>query len=676
MSASLVRRGRVVASILLALAAFIPTLGAGARPALALGDVGASNVFTLPLPLVARWYASSSGDTVVWEQTDSIWGYDCTTSQLFQVPTSPGTYPGLAKISGRWIVYQAYQANDMDNHWIEPRVYCYDRATDTTFAVAPGATEQGNCAISGDTVVWESPNQSDVSRIYGKNLSTGATFTVSAAPGGQCQADIAGDWVVYLDGLSIRAYNIPAQTTKTLCTAPLCALNSPRISTNGFVVWAKVSDPRNNADTTSDLYGCNVNDGVIRKIAGGRLSQRMPSIGGNLIVYHDAAKPDGYTLVGYDLLSGVRFGISKQVAWYYYIAGIEDGTIARLYTDYSRDDYVTEVQLVCPTQLEVISDATAVSEAVDVGDDGLTGSPTLKPSSFARVAALAPLSNVSTVVVAAASDWQGSALACVLAGRQSPVLLTNTASVPASVLAKLADLAPQHVVVVGGTSSVSAYAYGQIQSVVGTDAVSREAGGDSKTRSLEIAKTVGGRPGWDGTVILAATGSSSSTLMAVPASVWKGLPMVLVDSKGLSTAQIRQLVSAGAKRFVAVGPSIPASTLSRVRSIVGSTKVKTILGTSISSTSAKFADWAVSSCGMSWNGVCLASVSNWSHTPMASLTQGRSGSVLLMSDPKSLSSSAKAELVTHHRSIRKMSFAGKSVIMSSTVRGQVRLAIK
>jgi hypothetical protein len=223
---------------------------------------------------------------------------------------------------------------------------------------------------------------------------------------------------------------------------------------------------------------------------------------------------------------------------------------------------------------------------------------------------------------------------------------------------------------------VSDFAFGQLQSVVGTDAVTRVAGSGAESRSLGIAATVASRAGWNGTVLIASQGSASSALVAVPAAVWKGLPIVIADSNGLSTAQIAGLVSSGAKKFVVVGSSVPAGTVGRLRKAVGTANVKTIAGTTVASTSTKFAAWAVASCGMSWNRLAIASNSNWSHTLTAALSQGRAGSALLLSSPKSLSSPVKSALVAHHRAILRLSFVGKKEIVSTAVRRQVRLAIK
>jgi hypothetical protein len=151
---------------------------------------------------------------------------------------------------------------------------------------------------------------------------------------------------------------------------------------------------------------------------------------------------------------------------------------------------------------------------------------------------------------------------------------------------------------------------------------------------------------------------------------------VLVDAKGLSTAQIAGLVSKGAKRFVTVGADIPAVTLGKLRAAVGRSNVTTTAGSTIASTSDRFASWATSTLGMTWDGLGVASDSNWSRTPIAALLKGRAGTVLLMSGSKSLSAPVKSALVRHHRSIKHLSFVGTKGFISMKVRGQVRLAIK
>lgn len=653
-----------VASLLLV---GIALMAGAATPsiALAVDNVSASNVFTLPVPASQKTFASSFGDVVVWGETSGVRGYDLSEKRSFSIPTPKEWTPPRPRISRDWIVYQAYENVSGDKH-----IYAYDRATEATLAVTSERGDQGNYEIGGDIVVWVSPDESDDSDIFGRNLSTGETFTVTSARGCQGMPDIEGDWVVYSDfaaahGADVKAYNVKTKATTTLCGWS-GAQYFARIGSTGFVVW----------QYAGNLYGRYVTGGSTRTIAGGHGSQHSPSIGGNLIVYFDDARPSGYGLVGYDLLSGQHFGITKgTTASEYQIAGITDGTIARLHTP-ETDARLTAVQLIWPTMLEVISDGGAVDESIDVGDDDLLPEPPVEQAWVARIASAATASSVSTVVVSASSSWSNSVIACSLAGRRSPMLLTTTASVPASVLAKLATLAPQHVVVIGGSTTISATVLRQLRSVVGTEAVTSVPGSDVKVRSLGIARIVAGRAGWNGTVLVASTGSAASGLIAVPASVWKGLPLVLADAKGLSISQIAALKSAGAKRFVVVSASVPASTVGRLRTAVGTSNVKSISGTSVASTSSRFAAWAISSCGMSWDRISVASRSNWSHTLTAALSQGRLGSVLVLSDPKSLSAPVKDVLVAHDREIRRVSFVGKSDVVSTNVRRQVRLAIK
>jgi putative cell wall-binding protein len=254
------------------------------------------------------------------------------------------------------------------------------------------------------------------------------------------------------------------------------------------------------------------------------------------------------------------------------------------------------------------------------------------------------------------------------------MLLTSGTSVPAKVLAKLAALAPRHVVVVGSPTWISDRSLGQIAAVVGVDGVTRITGSSRAAASLQVAHALARRADWDGTVLV--TGSITGSLMTVPVSVRRNLPLVVTDSKGISAAQVAELTSMGAERFIIVGGGVPASTLARLKSALGASAVKSILGRTIASTSEKFASWSATAYGLTWDGVGIASATNWSRTVMAALSRGRAGSVLLMTDPKKLSSEVKRALVTHHRAIKRASFVGTSSIMSIKVRSQVRLAIK
>ena len=206
------------AALVAVLCAVLVASGVSPQTACALDNVSASNVFTLPTPGTQKWYGSSCGDVVVWGEHSGVWGYDLTQKRLFRLPvdTDLGT-PDIPRISPGWIVYKVFEEVSWDQH-----IYAYDRSTEATFAVTSGRGSQGNYEISGDTVVWVSPDESNDSDIFGKNLATGESFIVTTAPGSQGGPDIEGDWVVYTTesvahGRDVMAYNIRTKTTRTLC---------------------------------------------------------------------------------------------------------------------------------------------------------------------------------------------------------------------------------------------------------------------------------------------------------------------------------------------------------------------------------------------------------------------------------------------------------------------------
>jgi len=373
------------------------------------------------------------------------------------------------------------------------------------------------------------------------------------------------------------------------------------------------------------------------------------------------------------LLSGTRFGIAGASD----IAGFENGTIASLDTPYGYP-LNTTVSLIWPTEFDVIATDDSIYEAIDEGEDGIIPEPTATPVQSARrvTAAASSASSVPTVVVAAATDWPSAVIGSSLAGRYSPLLLTATASMPSAVRAKLAALAPKHVVVVGGPLQVSSKVMTQISTIVGAANVTRLDGSAAKMRSIAAAKRVAAIPGWDGTVLVCPRGSASTAFAAVPASVFKGYPLLLVDSKGLSPTQVSELTSAGATRFVVVGTGVPTKTVELLRAALGDSHTTTIVGDSVASTSAKFAKWSVTNAGMTWDRLAIASYSDRSHTPIAALMKGRGGNVLLVTSPTSLSRATKNSLNTHNREIRRVDFVGNRAIVPKLVRSQVRLIVK
>ena len=505
----------------------------------AVEDAPGSTVFSIPVPNYFKENASSSGDVVVWDrsQYDSgISGYDLSEKKSFNVPIPAGGIARRPRVCGDWVLFEVFfKKNSARN------IFAYDRSDGSVTAVTNGKGQRSAVEVDGDIAVWEAyePDPADYrsedTNIYGKNLSTGETFTVTPVSGEHHSPDVAGDWVVYSDwkggrGKSVRAFNITTKTTKTLCDWAGDQYY-PRISSSGFVVWQNVRDPKHVNETT-DLYGCSVNGGPIRKIAGlgvpgqsddWRQRHRLPGRQASWGVPPSGVRPAQQHALRHLKAWQRRLLRRWDTRRHHRSALYQAGSVSTSHLGPAHR----------PTQLEVIADDPAIDEALDVGDDDLIAdaTPASLPSGFASLPAAA---SVSTVVVSAANDWPSTVIASSLAGRRSPLLLTWRESVPGTVLAKLAKLAPAHVVVVGGPSSVSTTAFAQLQSVVGTAAVTRVPGADDESRSLAVASIVESRPGWNGTVLVVSRGSASAALMAVPASVRKGLPLVLADSKGLS----------------------------------------------------------------------------------------------------------------------------------------------
>lgn len=167
--------------------------------------------------------------------------------------------------------------------------------------------------------------------------------------------------------------------------------------------------------------------------------------------------------------------------------------------------------------------------------------------------------SASTVYVASGQNFPDGLVSAPAAARVSaPLLLTDPSSLPGSTIDAIRTLKPTRVVVVGGEASVSAYAYAQLESLVGAGGVRRDAGADRYSASIEIAR--GGFTSAK-TVYLANGENFPDALSTSAAAGAAGAPILLVrpwDTQ-LDPAAVELLRSLGTTSVVIAGGSSSVS---------------------------------------------------------------------------------------------------------------------
>ncbi|GAA3874408.1 hypothetical protein GCM10022381_16500 [Leifsonia kafniensis] len=142
---------------------------------------------------------------------------------------------------------------------------------------------------------------------------------------------------------------------------------------------------------------------------------------------------------------------------------------------------------------------------------------------------------------------------------ESPLLLTTQDTVPANVAAEIKRLNPDEVVVVGGTTAVSAQVETQIESIVGADAVMRVSGADRYETSRNLALDAFGKAD---TAYVATGANFPDALAAGPAAVHFDGPVVLVAGWGTTVDEATKTLldnQLGVKTVNIVGGEVAVS---------------------------------------------------------------------------------------------------------------------
>jgi len=294
-----------------------------------------------------------------------------------------------------------------------------------------------------------------------------------------------------------------------------------------------------------------------------------------------------------------------------------------------------------------------------------------------------------TVVVASGDSWTDDITGASLAGDDSPLLLTPPTGLPPEVGAELTRLAPTRVLVVGGTSSISDALLHQIAQNVATDTViERVDGSDAVSTSIDSLAVANATPlsqmagraslmvRSHTAIVLSAT-SFADAAVAAPVLSADGIPVVFCR-KAFTKSQLERLKTGGVTGFVIVGGTgaVSKHVQQQLAGLVGRRHVTRLAGPDAYSTAARFDDWAVRHRRMTLDGVGIASKARSVDSLAASLLQGHSHSLLLLSDTRRLSKPAATLLKARYRSVRRAMYVGRGArLICRAARRQVRLIL-
>jgi len=286
-----------------------------------------------------------------------------------------------------------------------------------------------------------------------------------------------------------------------------------------------------------------------------------------------------------------------------------------------------------------------------------------------------------TVVIATGANWPdalgGSALAGVMYG---PILLSPKDALPADVLAEIERLNPSSAYVLGGEGALSDDVLAELTDLLGEENVTRLGGADRyETAEIIADEVIGflGDWGWIVDTAFVATGRNyPDALAAAPLAAGLYQPIYLSDPECISDTTAQAMRSAGITETILLGGEAVVSPETEAKlADIGIATAARLAGADRYETAAKIARYGVDEYGFIWDGVAIATGKGFADALAGGVAQGYMGSVMLLSDPASLSEPSRDALEDNAADIYGIRFLGGTKALSQTVRDQALDAV-
>ena len=215
-----------------------------------------------------------------------------------------------------------------------------------------------------------------------------------------------------------------------------------------------------------------------------------------------------------------------------------------------------ELRRLQPSNIVVLGGAAAVSETVVAALGGFTSGEVTRVAGPTRYETAAMISkqtfrNAPVAYVATGEAFPDALTGGVPAAMQAgPVLLVTRDGIPAATASELGRLQARRIVVLGGTSAVSAAVEAQLRGfTVGT--VTREAGANRFATAAAVAERT--FPSDVGTVYVATGARYPDALAAVPVGAVQSAPLLLVQPDSIPAETAAELRRLSPTRIVVLG---------------------------------------------------------------------------------------------------------------------------
>jgi putative cell wall-binding protein len=225
---------------------------------------------------------------------------------------------------------------------------------------------------------------------------------------------------------------------------------------------------------------------------------------------------------------------------------------------------------------------------------------------------------------------------------------------------------------------VSAAVAGQIDAIAGVS-VERIAGANRyDTANAVAARTIqvmrAGR-GYDGTAFIATGMNFPDALGASPLAAAKGWPIYLANpAQGNNAGLVSVMRAAGVSDAILLGGANVVA--DSVRVALGATYETRLSGANRYDTAVVVATYGVTSAGLGWDKLAIATGTNFPDALAGGVLQGLDGSVLLLTPTNSLNATVGARLAANKAAIFEVRFLGSTSAVSQTVRTNVWTILK
>ena len=247
--------------------------------------------------------------------------------------------------------------------------------------------------------------------------------------------------------------------------------------------------------------------------------------------------------------------------------------------------------------IEVIDSGDTVPAIRLLGDSRFETAADIATDDSAQAAEF----ETGTVIVALGDNFPDALAATYAAGlEEAPILLAQTTDLPAATTSALEELAPERILLIGGTAAVNA----DVEAELATHGeVTRVAGTNRDETALEVARL--GDADADGTLdngattaIVASSGDFVGAVVAGPVSAAAGWPLILTNPDELSPAASTTITELGITDvIVAGGPAYVSNDVAGALTALDGVSVSRILGASPGLLSAQMARFAESELG-------------------------------------------------------------------------------